>query len=267
MSGLQVSYSKEIAKELNQFAICPPGFPVAVGDVLHFPFGRGGLFGTKARPWGGFEKITDLNSLGVTTTPPQEDVEPDPYIYASRGSVGIQFHATATAGNNSGTINAEFRKEGSVYLAAVDCRTQRLQDITQIEIDLQKHDRDVIWKDTFLVVSITKAAKALLMQSSSSMGSFEASGTVKGLVPGSDSKNINASTSIKIESFKDACFFKPWSDNVAVFFGLMRFEKRQFGHPFAATSRFAFDLLNSKGDQYKLVAMSPKHFLETTDEV
>lgn len=278
MSGLQIQYSKEVAKELTKIAVCLPGSPVSVGDVIFFPFGKKGIWPFKEpAPLGAFNLITSLTALGVNAAEAAPDKEPDPYIFASRKVVGVDFSLAVEGGDSaSGTLKASFKKDGSVYFAAVDCLTTRLADLSQVQVDLSAHTRDIIWRDTFLVTSVTTAAKALIMQSSTSSASLEVAGEIKGLVTGSAS-DISAKSSISINSFRDSSFIKPWSENVTVFIGLHRFKKKDFGyrpsehvHRLAAfedveLAMIAGELVASDDDRFILEPVSALELLEQDD--
>jgi hypothetical protein len=279
MSGLQIQYSKEVARELTKIAVCLPGAPVSVGDVIFFPFGQSGVWPfRKAAPRGAFNLISSLSRLGVTaeSTGPEED--PDPYIFASRKTVEVDFDLAANTGaaSASGTIKASFNKDGSVYFAAIDCATDQLEDLSQVQVDLGQHSKDIIWKDTFLVTSVTVAKRALIMQSSTSSASLEISGEVKGLVTGS-AADISANANIAVKSFRQSSFIKPWSENVTVFVGLHRFRKEVFGYrPDTRVNRLsAFDdvelgsiageLVSSDQDRFILEPVSALELLNDAD--
>lgn len=265
MAGLQIEYSKEIAKELTKIAVVLPGQKISVGDVITFPFG-GSFFGPKPR--GSFELVTTLNNLGINPDMSGDDPDGDPYVFASRKGVEVDFDIDASGGAQaSGSLTAKFRKEGSVYFAAIDCTTKQLTNLAQVQIDLNQHQYAVIWKDTFVVTSVTTAAKALIMQSSTSSASLTVKGEVKGLVTGSGS-DIDANATLSVSNFRSASFVKPWSDNVTVFIGLHRFKKSNFGYnPQSERSLFASQLVSDSDDTYELARVLPHEIFNESDLV
>jgi hypothetical protein len=162
-----------------------------------------------------------------------------------------------------GKLDIAFNKAGSVYFAAVECGKVEMTNLSQVQVDLAQHKRDIIWRDTFLVSSVTTARKALIMQSSTSSGKLAVTGAVKGLQAGAGSVTANAN--VTVESASDASFLKDWSDNVTVFFGLHKFEKIKFGRTdmirAAEGASAVTDLVNSDDDQFRLIALSPRDFM------
>ncbi len=282
MSGLQVKYSKEVAKELTKIPVVLPGAPVEVGQIIHFPFGRRGIWPfRKPAPRGAFSVITTLENLKIKPQigPPDEDG--DPYVFSSRKSVKVvaDFGAqgTITGGvTSNGSLNVSFEAEGAVYFAAVDCKTTKITNLDQIQIDLSKYANQITWNETFLVTSVTVAGKALIMQSSTKSAKLDLVGDIKGLVTGSGA-DISANTQIGVKTFKESSFFKPWSDNVTVFFEVSRFTKKTFGYqPDIKTSRMspfdtieinqiAGELVNSENDKYILEPVSAMEILDDED--
>jgi len=283
MSGLQISYSKEIAKELTKIAVVLPGSPVKVGQIIYFPFGgnRGIWPFLKPAPRGSFNIVTTLSHLGVKEEASAPESDGDPYIFSSRRSVKIDFSLSGTGssaggGNAAGGMTASFEKEGSVYFAAIDCKTTSLLNLDQIQIDLAKHANSVNWTNTFLVTSVTIASKALIMQSSSGSATLSVTGNIKGLVTKS-TRDVSANSQIDVNSFKEASFIKPWSDNVEVFIGLHRFSKNTFGHRPAnevaremsfespELRRLAGELMSHVNDEYDLKEVSALELLDERD--
>ncbi len=282
MSGLLIKYSKEIAKELTKIAVVLPGAPIEVGQIIHFPFGKQGiLFFKKPVPWGAFNVITTLANLDVTPQIGPPDLDGDPYIFASRKHVkidadfGVQGNIpTGTSAN--GSLKASFESEGSVYFAAIDCKTTKITNLDQIQVDLNKHRNDLVWNETFLVTSVTIASKALIMQSSTKSASLDIAGDIKGLVTGS-AADISGNAQIGVRNFKESSFIKPWSDNVTVFIGLHRFTKNIFGFqpnpvvsrmsPFETyeVNKMAGKLVNSKNDKLFLEEVSALELLDEND--
>lgn len=276
-------YSKEIAKELTKIAVVLPGEALKVGQIIHFPFGRKGIWPfKKPAPRGSFNVITSLSELGLAVETSNWKKEPDPYIFASRKSVKIDFSIEGQGTvnpnvNANGTLKANFEKEGSVYFAAIDCERSDLLNLPSVQVDLEKHKNDIIWNETFLVTSITKADKALIMQSSTKSASLGISGDIKGLIT-KDRGDISADTKIGVENFKESSFIKPWSENVTVFMGLHRFTKKSFGFtpdiktltrnaPFEEfeIKTIAGELVNSKDDIFSLEEVSAFEILDDQD--
>lgn len=282
MSGLQIKYSKEVAKELTKIAVVLPGAPVEVGQIIHFPFGKQGVWPfKKPAPRGAFNVITTLANLDVIPQIGPPDLDGDPYIFASRRHVKVDadFGATAnlpTGTTVNGSLTANFESEGSVYFAAIDCRTTRITNLDQIQIDLNKHKNEIVWNETFLVTSVTVATKALIMQSSTKSASLNVGGDIKGLITGS-ATDISGNAQIGVRNFKESSFIKPWSDNVTVFFGLHRFTKSAFGYqpnpvvsrmsPFETieVNKIAGELVNTKNDKLILEEVSALELLDEND--
>lgn len=282
MSGLQIKYSKEVAKELTKIAVVLPGAPVEVGQIIHFPFGKQGVWPfKKPAPRGAFNVITTLANLNVNPQVSQPDTDGDPYIFSSRRHVKIDadFNVqgdipTGTSAN--GNLKATFESEGSVYFAAIDCKTTRITNLDQIQVDLNQHRNEIIWNETFLVTSITIASKALIMQSSTKSASLDVGGDIKGLITGS-AADISANAQIGVKNFKESSFIKPWSDNVTIFFGLHRFTKSTFGYqpnlnvsrqsPFETfeVNKMAGELVNSANDKLILEEVSALELLDEND--
>ncbi|MEM8507685.1 MAG: hypothetical protein AAF717_07640 [Bacteroidota bacterium] len=283
MSGLAVMYSKEIAKELTKIAVVLPGEALEVGQVIHFPFGRKGVWPfRKPAPRGSFNIITSLDKLGIKITKSKWKKESDPYIFASRKSVKIDANFGAQGNidpnvNAAGNLKASFEKEGAVYFAAIDCERTDLLDLQNVQIDLEKHKNEIIWNETFLVTSITRANRALIMQSSTNSANLNITGDVKGLITKSQG-DISANAKIGVENFKESSFIKPWSENVTVFMGLHRFTKKSFGFtpsvetmsrsaPFEEleVKAIAGELVNSKDDVFALEEVSAFEILDDED--
>jgi hypothetical protein len=281
MAGLEVEYSKQIARELTLIAVCLPGAPVSCGDIITFPHGQSGIWPfRKPAPYGSFTPISSLSNLGVAVETSEPDTDSDPYIFASRRVVDVAFDLSGTVGTpdqpSTGSMKVTFNKEGSVYFAAVGCETVHLTDLSRVQIDLGQHKHDVIWKDTFLVTSVTIAERALIMQSSTSSAQLEIGGAVSGLMAGTGN-DVSADLEISITSVKEASLIKPWSTNVSVFMGLHRFRKETFGYkPTHPISRFtalgkveaaatAGELVSSDADRYILEPVSALEMLNEAD--
>jgi len=233
MSGLQIKYSKEIARELNKIAVCLPGDPINVGDIITFPFGRRGLINRPA-PWGTFRRISRLADLGINIDEPNFSSDSIPYRFSSRNSVSVHFEANATGdlGNvnfpsTNGNLNVNFSAEGSVFFVAVGCQKQELRNLLLIENAVNANKGSMVWDDTFLVVSVTTAERAFIMQANSSNAQLSLAGDVKGLQT-SSGVNISASSNIKIIRERESAFIMDWAPNITVFMDVMRFKRETF---------------------------------------
>lgn len=275
-------YSKEIAKELTKIAVVLPGAPVSPGDIIHFPFGRRGVWPfRKPAPQGAFEIVSKLSNLNVIPQLSPIDSDGDPYIFSSRKSVKVDVNLggqgnAGQVGTVNGNLKVSFESEGAIYFAAIDCKTTSITNLDQIQVDLQDHTNDIVWNETFLVTSITVASKALIMQSSTNSALLDIAGDIKGLVTGNLS-DISANANIRIERFKEASLIKPWSDNVTVFFGLHRFTKDVFGSQSAGFSsvvssrdfdanQMAKQFVNSNDDRYYLKPVSAFEIFDDNNE-
>jgi hypothetical protein len=236
--SLALSYCQELARELRQIAVYLPGVEVATGDIISFK--EGNFFGPK--PIGPFQKVANLTDLNIQLEI-EEDQNPYSYVYASKGSVNVSFSASASAGTQAeGKLAVNFSKEGATYLSAVGCKQKRFKDISSLDEILHPHKTEIDWKQCFVVIAVTVAARALIMQSNTSSASLEMEGQVKGLqpIPGGailNNGNVNANINLKINSYKEASFIKDWSDNVAVFFQLVRYKKKLLGGYDITTAR------------------------------
>ncbi len=282
MSGLQITYSKEVAKELTKIAVCLPGAPVKIGQIIHFPFGRSGIWPfRKPAPRGAFNLITTLQNLGMQPQETEPDNDGEPYIFSSRRTVKIDavFEANGNINPNinaGGELKASFEAEGAVYFAAIDCKTINISNLDQIKVNLEQHSNSIIWNETFLVTSVTTASKALIMQSSTKSGSLTIQGNVKGLIT-QNAADIDANVQIGVRNFKESSFIKPWSDNVTVFIGLHRFTKETFAmEPTMSVARLsafesierekiAYSLINSPNDKFRLEPVSAFEILDDED--
>lgn len=223
--SLAIDYCKEIAKQLQQTAVYIPGASVNPGDIIKFK-------SSDRKPLGEFHIRGNLKDLGIDLeTVTEKEDQKDSYVYASKGSVSISFEADASGGDsNKGKLNIGFSKEGSVYLSAVDCLESRFKSIIGLEDRLEAHREKLDWSSLFIVISVTTAAKALIMQSNTNTASLEITGSVKSLIPGADiTKDINANLGLKISKYKEASFMKDWSDNVPVFMTVVRYRKKFLG--------------------------------------
>lgn len=296
MSGLEIEYSRELAKELTKIAVVLPGQPVEVGDIIKFPFGKTGIFKTVRVPYGSFEHISNLKSLGISYT---ESKSPrnksNPYFYASKNSVDPKFSAKIKSEiiKGGGTLNVDFKKTGTIYFAAIGCSKNQLVDLTAIEGAVNKKADSLVWEETYLVTSVTVAARALIMQSNDSNANLVASGEVKGLETPSLG-GITASSKVVVNSYNKAAFIKDWSKNVSVFMDLVRFKQEVFRNkdlPVLPDNQNPMEVevqildseeieklgfkiephknpSSTKGlKKYKLVAVNPQDYLEEPTEL
>ncbi len=256
--SLAKTYCKEIIRELDKIPVFLPGTPVSVGDII--TFGKGFV---KPRPIGSFDPISKLSSLGVSYQE-EDDENPDTYLYASKGSVGVSFIADANAATvGNGRLEISFNKEASTYFAALDCTVKSIVDAGNLEPQLDIHKKKIDWKNCYIVTSVTIAKKALIMQSNSQNSSLVIEGDVKGLQAGAN-MSVDANISVKINTYKDSSFIKDWSDNVTVFFTLARFRKKFLGDWGLATKKAMY--INQDSDIYELTPVYPDDLLLEEDE-
>jgi hypothetical protein len=225
--SLAQDYCREIAKELRQTAVYIPGSDVKPGDIIKFT--NNNIFD---KPIGEFYIAGNLSDFGINLpTESEEDNATDSYVYASKGSVSVSFTADLAAPTvGQGKLSIGFSKSGSTYLSAIDCKETRFKSILNLENDLAPHRGKLQWNEYYIVISVTIASKAIIMQSNSSSASLEIDGSVKNLVPGGDAvRNLNADFNLKISKYKDASFIKEWSNNVPVFFTLVKYKKKFLG--------------------------------------
>jgi hypothetical protein len=248
--SLAIDYCKEIIKELDKIPVFLPGDTVSVGDIITFD---------NKKPIGSFKLVSNLTKLSVSFEE-IESTDNHPYIYASKGSTSVNFTANANAATSvNGKLEIKFSKEGATYFAAIDCKVKSISDITNLKEQLEPHKEKINWNECYIVTSITIAKRALIMISNSENASLEIDGDVKGFLPDTDNRNINANISLKINSFKDHSFLKPWSENVTVFFGLVRYYKKIFGG-WGMDYKPQFMTNNSK--EYELESVLPNHILD-----
>lgn len=232
MKGLQISYSKEIAKELGKIAVWFPGTEVKVGDIIQFPYEAEGLL-RKNRPFGSFKKISELKQYGVSYKSPRQSTSPDPYQYTSQNTVetnaniGAGVEAMGGFSKFKAALNLNFKYEGAIYLLAVDCTTTELVDLGEIEKEVNTNGKELPWEETYLVTSVTVAKKALVVQSTSKNAGISIEGEAKIIEAGMAS--VNAQAKLSIKSTSGDVFIKNWSDDVSIFMDLVKFERKIFG--------------------------------------
>lgn len=232
MSNLQIQYSKELAKELGKIAVYLPGEHINVGDIITFPHGKSFL--GKARPLGSFKKISSLDSLGINYQKPKFSNTPDTYRYSSKNAVNINLNLGGKV--NLGTdnlpcgkakLNIKFTSEGAIYFLGVNCDKKELIDLIGLEKEINDKGKNLLWKDTFLVTSVTIAKKAFIAQSRSKSSELILNGDVEGIKSGD--VDVSAQADVMIQKQQGDIFIKDWSNNVTVFMDLVKFEKEVFG--------------------------------------
>lgn len=248
--SLAIDYCREIARELRQTAVYIPGSAVKPGDILRFDHAN--LLGVP-KPLGEFVIYGNLSDLDVHLETVSEEETLDSYIYASKGSVNVSFETGVEAGDiGEGKLSIGFTKSGATYFSALDCAETRFKSIIGLEEKLAPHQNSLNWKDFFLVISVTTAKKALIMQSNTSTATLEIAGDIKNFAPsGLIRKDLDVNMALNISKYKEASFIKDWSDNVPVFFNLVRFKKK-FETPVAHSGRkrspLAADLIARSND-------------------
>lgn len=232
MSKLQILYSKELAKELGKIAVYLPGEQVVVGDIITFP--NGNSFLGKSRPLGTFKKITSLQNLGLEYKEPSFSKKPDTYRFSSKNAVNFNFDVGTNAdlGNEelpSGKANVKinFTNEGAIYFLAVDCDKKELNDLSALEKQINDKGRNLLWKNTYLVTSVTVAKKAFIAQSRSKSSELVIQSSLKGVQSGQ--LNLKADANVSLSKQQGDVFIKDWSDDVTVFMDLIKFEEEIFG--------------------------------------
>lgn len=248
MAGLAKTYSKEIIKELDMIPVYLPGTKIEPGDII--TFSHANVLG-RTQPIGSFRKETNLiKNLGLDL-PVANDDGLGAVRFSSRKGVSMEFKAGANAGNvGDGELNVSFTKEGSTYLAATGLSEARIDDLDKLRTNLNqirnKYTGD--WNNSFIVISVRTAKKALVMQSNSSEGSLTISGETKTLQAGAVG-DIKADLNVSVSSFKDAAFIKDWNDDVELFVGLARYRKRflggwELGQGFAKTKNADWEMVS-----------------------
>ena len=231
MSKLQLQYSKELARELGKIAVYLPGEQVNIGDIVTFPYGK--TFLGKSRPLGSFKKISSLEALGISFPEPQFSNTPDTYQFSSKNDVSIDFNLDNHADlgneklpNGKAKLNIKFTSEGAIYFLGIDCNKKELKDISALENEINAKGKKLLWKNTYLVTSITVAKKAFIAQSRSKSSEFTVNGDIKGIQ--TKTFDISTQTNLTIQKQKGDLFIKDWSDDVTVFMDLIKFEKEVF---------------------------------------
>ena len=248
MSKLEKQYSKEIAKSLGKIAVYFPGENIEVGDIITFPNGNTIL--GKPRPIGSFQKYSSLRSLGINYEEPKYSKTPDTFQYLSTDStkLSVDLNGGGKSVDDIGLkldaeINIEFNSSGAIYFLAVDCDKKQLNDLHALENEINIKKSSNIWKDKFLVTSVTISKKALVAQSISKNAVLKVTGDVERSK--SDLLEAKANSILNVSKQQGDIFVKPWSNNVTVFMDLVKFEEKDFGSRFKGKKDFNSDIGNS----------------------
>jgi len=228
--SLHIQYSKQIAAALGKVAVYLPGEQIKVGDIVNFPNAEG-LFSTA--PFGAFVKVTDLERLGVNLQVESDIDSPDPYQLSSNHAVNMNTSLSGAADletpalpGGEGTIVLSFSKQGAIFFYALDCTKESLVSIHDLEKEIEDGGKSLLWKNTFLVTSVTVARKALVIQSISESAEVEIGGKMTGINTGN--LQIAAEAGLTVNKVVGDVFVKDWSDDVTVFIDVMRFKKKVF---------------------------------------
>ena len=245
--SLQIQYSKKIAKELGKVAVYLHGEEINVGDIVQFPHGVG-LFRTA--PFGSFQKISDLDSLGVNYDVVSDSSPADSYQFKSENSVDSKFDLGANANlgteklpSGKGKLKLSFSKKGGIFFYALGCKKQYINNVLNIQNEVDDKGKDMLWKNTFLITSLTVAKKALVIQSISKNSEITIGGDLKNTQANKLKLDVNAKVSF--EKQKGDLLIKNWSDDVTVFVDVMRFKKKVFSKEKTFDADPLFD--NEKG--------------------
>ncbi len=258
MKSLQLQYSTEIARELGKIAVYLPGEKVTVGDIIRFPFGKRGFL-QKVAPLGSFQKITDLNNLGIQNIPMQQSDTPDSYRFCSKQAVDFQltsatdmrFDYEALPSANT-ELEIRLSATGAIYFCAINCYKTSLNNIAMLENEINSRGKRMVWDDTFLVTAVTVAQKALIIQSKSNQSAITLGGNVQGL-QSNQLMHLGTKHQIHIKKQQGDLFIKDWSDQVTVFMELMKFEKETFDSTYKETPKqLAFPTTTLNKHQYRL---------------
>jgi hypothetical protein len=255
---LAKDYCKEILRQLDQLAVYLPGRQVDVGDVI--TFGPVGLF---SRPLGDFQLVTTLEKLKVNVDK-RTDVTPQSYRYASREGTSVSFNGSADAGQiGSGKLTISFSKSGALYLAALNCTREEMTNVNTLERQLVPLQNELDWNNCYIVTSVTRAGRAVIMQSSTTNAEMVIEGQTKQLVatPGNP---IDVNAQFNVTSYKEASFQKDWSNESPLFMTLVRYKMNWLGDWKATGRSFSFRGEKSALAEasYKIVSMSKEEILE-----
>jgi hypothetical protein len=229
MSKLQILYSKEIAKELGKIAIYLPGEPIEVGDIITFPNSRRSFL-NKPRPLGSFRKVSSLKYLGVEFQKSNYSKQKNTYRYSSTENVSISSDTIikgdlgiSSLPSLDSNIKMKFGKEGAIYFLAKDCSKTQIDNLYALENKITvANNRGILWEESFLVTSVTKAKRAFIAQSHSKSSQLYLKGEMDGINYGNINTDLN--TEFSVSKHQGDIFIKDWSTNVNVFMDVVRFE-------------------------------------------
>jgi hypothetical protein len=222
--SLVKKYCKEVQHALGQFAIYHPGRNVQLGDVITY---QGNGFGS--RPIGNFKVITNLEQLSGVIVESRLSPHADNYQFTSRSGVDRSFSTNSYPPNaNSGDIKISFNRTGSIFIAALECHLEEVINLQELGQMLLPHTGVLDWDSCYIVAAITRAERAIIMQSNSKQGELVISGSANAATPGGIGGVMN--TQIQVKGYKDASFIKDWSDEAPIFFSLIRFKRNFWGN-------------------------------------
>jgi hypothetical protein len=220
--SLAKDYCKELIRELDQLPVYLPGRNVHVGDVITFR--RDGLF---ARPLGEFQVVTSLQAMDVKIQT-RTDENSETYRFSSQRGTSVSFAPNVNAGQvGSGTLKVNFTKAGTLFLAAIDCRREEMINVNTLEQQLTPHRSVVDWNNCYIVTSVTRAARSIVMQSNSTRGQLELTGQTQVLHP-SLNLPVEAGVSFSVHSYQDSAFIQDWANQAPIFFSLVRYKRSLF---------------------------------------
>lgn len=256
--SLAKDYCKELLRELDQLPVYLPGRDVNVGDVI--TYGNINIF---TRPLGEFQVVTTLSDLNVKVLK-RKDTHSDSYRYASRSGTSVSFQADANANElGKGTLNIGFSKAGSLYVAAMDCKREEMTNLHTLDEQLIPLRNEVDWNNCYIVTSVTRAKRALIMQSSSISGELIVSGQTRDLNPSANSE-IQANVEFSVKSYRDASFIKDWSNEAPLFMTLVRYKRNVLGEWNTRTHSFRTpqDKLAASNGTFTIVSVNKEEILE-----
>ncbi|MCT4628812.1 hypothetical protein [Winogradskyella sp.] len=271
MSKLHIDYSKKIVSQIGKAAVVLPGSSVQVGDILQFPEGKSFF---KTAPFGSFKKITDLSGLKVNYDVFDDDNSPDTYEFKSNDSLDFDFELNGKGDPGSdilpkaeAKVKISFSKEGAIFFQAIECTTQSLNNIHELENTVMNNESKFVWKDTYLVTSVTTAKKALVAFSNSKKSELVLGGDVENL-NSRNASQLSLNTKLKREKLSGNVLFKDWSDDVTIFMDVIRFKKKDF----AREKDMSFDSNpaieeNFNEERIELKALDLKSFLNEENQL
>jgi hypothetical protein len=239
-------YSHELVVRLDELAVYRPGYPVFPGDII--TFGANSI-GNWKPPIGNFTKYKRLNDFGQKL---DIDISPDArnIRYSSFGGTSTKIdNSVSLSAIGGGKISVSFKKAGSILIIANAVKEHTI-DISKAENILEKNKHLDIWKDHYIVVGVSVAESAVVMQSSSDMGALEMDAIAA--VEGGGLESVK--TVIKTTSCNDSAFFLDWSENVALFFRLVRYGRKNM---FSSQKGLKHLAKKEESEQYELHEFLP----------